>query len=141
MRRENKVTNIETVPAELDWTKIQMECSIKSAFESLRAAVEEDIESYNVMLQLLPTYRIKLSSEISSNVVVSRGSSYDAHVEIQRRGNSVEIRHSGEPTISVTPVFSNLGRCRWKLNDEELEQWQVRKIALEKLLFPPQVSM
>jgi hypothetical protein len=132
------MASIETVPANLDWIKVQSESLINSAFASLRDGVEEDIKSYNAMLKLPPTHEIRISSQITTIFVVAR---IDAHVEFQRRGNSVEIRQGGEPPLLVTPIFSNLGRCRWKFNEEELEQWQVRKMALEELLFPPQFGM
>jgi hypothetical protein len=139
------MASIETVPANLDWVKVQSGCLIKGAFESLRAGVEEDIKSYNAMLQLPPTHEIKISSEISTIFIAIRRSISYAQVEFSRRGNCVEIRQSEvvdhPASFSVTPIFSNLGRCRWKFDEEELEQWQVRRMALEKFLFPPQFVM
>ena len=136
--------SIETVPAVVDWVRLQPACLIKGAFDSLRAGVEADIKSYNAMLNLQLSQEIKLSSELSTIFIVVRKTFSSAHVEFARRGSSVEIRQEEveNPTFfSVTPIFSNFGRCRWKLNDDELEQWQVRKMALEKLLFPTQFGL
>jgi hypothetical protein len=37
--------------------------------------------------------------------------------------------------FDVTATFSDEGDCRLKVNGEERDLWQVRRMALEELLF------
>jgi hypothetical protein len=41
----------------------------------------------------------------------------------------------GEPMFEVTLTFSDHGECKLKVNHEEREYWQVRRMALEGLMF------
>ena len=38
---------------------------------------------------------------------------------------------------SATLTLNRLGKCRLLVNEEELTQWQFRRMALEKLFFGP----
>jgi hypothetical protein len=42
-----------------------------------------------------------------------------------------------EIIFTATITFTNQGRCKIKVGDQELEQWQVLKMALEDLFFSP----
>jgi hypothetical protein len=132
---------LESVPESLNWVEVRIGCLIKNAFESLRAKVEEDVNSYNEKLNGQISQQVSYVFGMSSMfAVISRGREF-IRVDFQLQGKTVEIRRDEKLTLQVTPVFSDLGRCRWKLNDEELEQWQIRKLALEELLFPPYFSL
>jgi hypothetical protein len=41
----------------------------------------------------------------------------------------------GHNMFEVTATFSDEGECRLKVNGEERDFWQVRRMALEELLF------
>jgi hypothetical protein len=41
----------------------------------------------------------------------------------------------GSPMFEVTVAFDDHGKCRLSINGEEREFWQVRRMALEELLF------
>jgi hypothetical protein len=42
---------------------------------------------------------------------------------------------NGDPMFEVTPTFSDEGKCRLNVNGQERETWQVRRMALEELMF------
>jgi len=39
------------------------------------------------------------------------------------------------PMFEVTAAFSDRGECRLKVNGAERDSWQVRRMALEDLMF------
>jgi hypothetical protein len=41
----------------------------------------------------------------------------------------------GNPMFDVTLTFNNEGECRLTVNGDERDFWQVRRMALEELLF------
>ncbi len=42
---------------------------------------------------------------------------------------------TGNTMFEITLAFTDQGECRLHVNDKELESWQVRRMALEELLF------
>jgi hypothetical protein len=42
---------------------------------------------------------------------------------------------AGKSMFEVTLTFNDAGECRLHVQDQELESWQVRRMALEDLLF------
>ncbi len=56
-------------------------------------------------------------------------------VEFNCEANRIVVRNQ-DREFSVTLTLNNEGRCKLRVDGaEELEQWQVRRIALEKLFF------
>ena len=41
----------------------------------------------------------------------------------------------GKPMFDVTLTFNDDGDCKLHVNEQELDFWQVRRMALEELLF------
>jgi len=41
----------------------------------------------------------------------------------------------GNPMFQVTLTFNDKGECKLHANEQEREFWQVRRMALEELLF------
>jgi hypothetical protein len=47
------------------------------------------------------------------------------------------VSDGGNLTFEATVTLNDEGRCVAKVDDQERELWQLRKMALEKLFLPP----
>jgi hypothetical protein len=133
-----EVRSMATVPQELDWVKARATCSVLRAFNELRLGVEEDVKAANATPR--PSELPPLSFGVRSNTVgdyfiVFQQENAGARVEFNCQVDRMTIKNQNEE-FSVTLTLNKEGRCKLRVDDgEELEQWQVRRIALEKLFF------
>jgi hypothetical protein len=56
-------------------------------------------------------------------------------VNFSLEGDEIVVCAGNEIILRATITLNNEGRCMLKVDDEELEQWQVRRMALEDLFF------
>jgi hypothetical protein len=127
--------------AEFDWVTERANCSLQKFFADLQMGSKTDVDIKNKLL--------RDASEPGKFVVTPNGDRFT----VLREGNghrsiglwSVEFS-LGESGISVSSndgmiqftgalTLNNNGECRLRVKDEELEQWQVRRMALEELFF------
>ncbi|MGB6782410.1 MAG: hypothetical protein WCF17_11810 [Terracidiphilus sp.] len=127
-----------TALQELDWVRARMNCSVLTVFNELRLGVEADVKIANAMPRpselpsLLFGFR---SNTVGDYFIVFRHENAGARVEFNCEANRIVVRNQ-DREFSVTLTLNNEGRCKLRVDDgEELEQWQVRRIALEKLFF------
>ena len=117
------------------WVKARAECSHAQMFERLQLGVTADVKARNELRNGEP---IKFRVEY-------RGGTFAAHREQAATFSSVHfalgpegeilITHDGATIGIATLTLNNEGQCRYVVNGEELEEWQLRKKALEKLFF------
>lgn len=124
--------------AEFDWVTARAGCSLNQVFEKLRAQVKEDVDLRHGLRPHATHYAFRFISE---------GPTFTALVEGNRIHHSVifSLRNK-EQVITVSTDNDDLlfhaevtlndeGKCVVKINDQERELWQMRKMALEKLFF------
>ena len=124
------------IPHEFDWVKARAACSIGQVFKELQLGVEGDVDAINSVRRLQPDTAFTAFSDRP-----------DLFIVFQNRGPRVKficgedrIEIADEVTgqnIVATLTLTDEGRCKLKVGQEELEQWQVRRRALEALLFVP----
>jgi hypothetical protein len=122
--------------ATFDWVTARAQCSVNEVFEKLRAQVTEDVDI---------CHKLRPKGEPLAFRFVSESRKFSALVEGNKIHHSV-IFSLNDQVITVytdddTLIFhaevtlNNEGKCVVKINDEECELWQMRKMALEKLFF------
>jgi hypothetical protein len=124
------------IPLELNWVKARAECSLVRVFKALELAVKEDVDAINSLLKpgsgmsfAVANYGKRFSAVCEVNHYPSNS------VDFILEEDGIQIGESGNIKFRATLTLTNSGRCKLKVNGEELEQWQVRRKALEDLFF------
>jgi hypothetical protein len=132
------------LPSNFDWVKARVDCSPTAFFERLRLGAErntkrrndlrtdndkqdgmkfsftDDGHLFSVFCEGVPGRVVKFRMEALSTI----------HVESQ--GMNADQKFSFLGTLTLT----DKAKCRLKVGDDELDEWQVLRRALEPLFFP-----
>jgi hypothetical protein len=129
------------IPRELDWVKERAGCTIKQMFSLLHQAVEEDVKSINQSGKLPGYYSfVVLLSQDGESFSVRRAETIRPSVRFSIDGEVIKVSDdAGIRRLEYRITLSDEGRCQLTENGTPLEQWQVRKAALEGLFFPASI--
>jgi hypothetical protein len=133
----------ESVPSELNWVEARMECSIAQVFKALELGVQDDVDAINARIKKGVAMRFSLvNSKNGNRFSVIREVNYAASgsVDFNLSGDEIKIGRDNVLMIQATLTVTNTGKCKLKADGEELEQWQLRRKALEDLFFDKNVS-
>jgi hypothetical protein len=129
----------QQVPSELNWVKAIASCDAGKVFDEICVDVRKDAEEINKASKLgeYELFRADMLSNASVMVVGQPMRQPRKVVHIVLEGNSIKaLDNSSETILQVVVAINDEGRCALKSGDgKELEQWQFRKLALEKLFF------
>jgi len=119
---------------DLNWVEAHFTCQTAQVFEELKLGVKDDIKTINTKRQLTDDAAFNTASNSSGSVfMVRRGQSTEV-VKFSYDRNHIQIDDEiGHHTHSITLTLNSEGRCKLKVRDEELEQREVREMALEGL--------
>jgi hypothetical protein len=133
---------MNNIPDNLDWVTTRNECSAAKVFETLKLEIEKDIEIRNDSLRPGQKERYRFDMAISAD-------GFSVYVDGITKGRRSIIFTISEDQITVRvknqydesvlfnaePTVCNDGKCRLKVDKQDYELWQVRKMALEGLFF------
>ncbi len=127
------------IPIRLDWVNMRANCSIARVFNEICDGIRDDVQAVNSArgLQNNP-FRDELHSS-GTTIYVGQANIPRKVVAIGVVEDQIMARQewNGGETFNVTVGLNDEGRCVLRLDDStELEQWQIRKRALESLFFP-----
>lgn len=125
------------IPITLDWVRELSLCSIPQVFKQLYLDVKEDVEAINGAKGLTThnCFDVVENSTGSVFTVFQRNADAGREVTFKRGDDEMRVDRKNGPSFTITLTLNNEGRCKLRVDDEELEQWQVRKMALEGLFF------
>jgi hypothetical protein len=127
-----------------NWVQAHAACSIAQVFSELYLGAEEDVKTRNLIPNTggypAPAFRVQSNSDGDFFAVFENGNNA-AMVKFQRGQGRIIITIQ-ERQVVVTLGLNNDGECKLKINGDakELEQWQVRRMVLEGLLFSPRID-
>lgn len=125
------------LPHNWDWVTARVECSERKFFERLYLGAQGNIKK---RMELIPPTGARKSFKCESSDQMFSVFSEAADGPTVRFRLEVERIHiesaRGDINFNGTVTLDNQGRCRLRVGSEELDEWQVLKRALEKLLFP-----
>jgi hypothetical protein len=129
------------VPRDLNWVKELSECSVKAIFSTLHQGAEGDVKEANTSKKArFPGYPIDpfaiSSNEQGNYFVVHEQGNTATLVRFSLGPDRIVISAYGKEYV-VRPSLNNKGECKLRINgeEEELEEWQVRRRVLERLFF------
>jgi hypothetical protein len=126
-----------TVPQNLDWVNARAACSLIHAFKQLEIDVEEDVKAANSVQRLSFEAEFKMIRNGAGNLFgVISGSSTKPAVRFLLTPNAINVSDgAGGHEFILGLTLNNEGRCNFLCDGKELEPWQVRRMALERIFF------
>ena len=126
-------------PSDWDWVTARRDCSIAKFFERLLAGAQRDVRTRKEMrLELFDQGPLEFNASAPGIFSVFRGLAPGRHVAVRFvlegdrivvEGQGVSVNFEGRITLN------NHGECRLKVADQDLDEWQVLRMALEPVFF------
>ena len=119
-----------------DWVTERSSCSLPKVFSALRVQVEEDVKVRNGLRPDNSPYEFSVTEDNGEFAVLLKARELRTSVTFSLGEHAIRLRDDhGNPMFEVNVAFDENGRCRLNVNGEEREYWQVRRMALEELMF------
>jgi hypothetical protein len=120
----------------LGWVRARAECLPRNAYARLMQSMRHDVEIRNELHPDGDERLFKLVEHDDSFSVFPTGRAGIDVVRIDLRPTHIGISHdNGSIDLLVTPRLSAAGACIFEVDGAELEEWQLRRKALESLFF------
>ncbi|MGA6979966.1 MAG: hypothetical protein WCC95_16800 [Candidatus Sulfotelmatobacter sp.] len=122
--------------ATFDWVTRRSSCSLPAVFKELRAEVEQDVNTRNGLRPNYAPYEFSIADQDGSFSVFLKAKELQMTVMFVLGEHGIQVRDDkGIAMFDVTLSFNECGECRLKVDGAEREYWQVRRMALEDLMF------
>jgi hypothetical protein len=119
-----------------DWVTERSSCSLPKVFNVLRLQVEEDVKTRNALRPNYSPYEFSLIEDTEEFKVLLKAKELQQAVTFSLGDRAIQV-HDGQDNkmFEVTASFDDTGKCRLQVNAEDRDFWQVRRMALEDLMF------
>jgi hypothetical protein len=133
--------NTHKKPANFNWVNERATCSLRQMFEKLKLEIAGDVEARNAHLSERPIRRAVNIADHGSRIKVFLD---DQFQEMANNGvlfvlkpDGIEVRdnETNAERFKVTIGLNDDGDCKFVIDGKEYDSWQVRRKALEGLLF------
>jgi len=122
--------------AGLDWVTARSNCSLPKVFATLRRQIEADVKTRNSLRPDLAVYEFSMVESGNDFTVLLAAGEGRWSVVFSLHDHSILARDSrGEALLEITLNFNQQGECRLRAKEQEWEYWQIRRMALEDLMF------
>ena len=122
--------------AKFDWVTQRYSCSLPAAFKQLRTEVGEDIKTRNGLRPNTAPYEFSLADHDGGFKVFLKAKELQLSVTFTLEEHAILVRDDkGVEMFAVTLSFNERGECQLNVKGEVLDYWQVRRMALEELMF------
>jgi hypothetical protein len=119
-----------------NWVKERSQCTLPQVFATLRRQIEEDVKTRNSVRPALAPYEFSVVENGDEfKVVLTAGESLWKVTFGLLEHAILVYDNDGDQLFEVTIKFNEEGECRFKAKDEHWELWQIRRMALEELMF------
>jgi hypothetical protein len=127
---------VKKATQKLDWVTERSSCGLPKVFRTLRLQIEEDVKTRNALRPNNSPYEFSVAEQGEDFTVLLKAKEMRRSVVFTLAEHAILVRDDkGDPMFDVTPAFSDEGECRLQVNGAERELWQVRRMALEELMF------
>jgi len=122
--------------SKFDWITARSSCSLPKVFHTLRLQVEQDVKTRNGLRPNLSAYEFSLTEDTGAFTVRLEAQGVQRSVVFTLAEHAISVRDGiGTQMFEVTVSFDDNGKCKMNVNGEERDFWQVRRMALEDLMF------
>jgi len=135
-KRTNGKESSKDDASTFDWINERSACTLPKVFSELRSQVEADVKTRNSLRPTLAPYEFSLTEDTAEFKVILKAKELQQSVAFHLAEHAILVRNDqGNPMFEVTLTFDDAGKCRLNVNAQEREFWQVRRMALEDLMF------
>lgn len=122
--------------SKFDWVAAREACTLPKVFKSLLAEVEGDVKERNAQRPENASYAFSFVEQGNTFAVVLEAETFRRSVVFAYEDHAILVLDaSGNQMFEVTLNFSDDGNCRMKAKEDYRESWQIRRMALEDILF------
>jgi|ERR1700733_2867139 len=120
-----------------DWVSERSRCSVPNVFKELLLQVEEDVKTRNALRPNNSPYEFTVEKNGDDFKVILTANDLQKSVIFSRAEHAILVLEGDDrkTMFEVTLVFSDEGACKLRVNQQDRDLWQVRRMALEELLF------
>jgi hypothetical protein len=127
---------VEKDMSKFDWVTERSSCSLPNVFKALRLQVIEDVRTRNALRPNNSPYEFSVAENGDDFTVLLGAKDVHTSVIFSLAEHAILVRgDEGKQMFEVTLTFNDEGECRLNVNGKERDLWQVRRMALEELLF------
>jgi hypothetical protein len=129
-------------PSEFDWVKARASCSLSAVFKELQLGAQSDVQTVGSLSVGGRDAKFVVTNLVRGRFsVVREEGSFSESVNFVLANGAITVRDDQDTIlVSGTITLNNAGQCRLKVDQEELELWQFRRMAMEKIFFAPRTS-
>jgi hypothetical protein len=127
--------------SELDWVTQRAGCEPQATFDRLRERVKADVELRGQLFEskrhpLIADFQFENGDPTRFRVARYQAQDY-ARVTFRLEAPTITVADEGAGVIIAgSPKVDVDGRCKFQVDNQLLEEWQFRMLALEGLFFP-----
>ena len=122
--------------SKFDWVTERSSCALPKVFKALRLQVDQDLKTRNALRPDNSPYEFSVADTGAAFSALMEAKDVRRSIVFSLAEHAIVVRdEKGDAMFEVTATFSDEGECRLKVNGEERALWQVRRMALEELLF------
>jgi hypothetical protein len=125
-----------------DWVRARKLCSLGTIFEMLRLSVKDDIDTRNSMRKPITPdvpgvfmYRFDMAGNGRNFTVILTGEKIHKSVTFALADTFIEIQNESAVMFKATIGLNDDGECTFRIDGQDRNSWQLRKMALEGLFF------
>ena len=134
--RANANGNRQNANAESSWITERSACSLPKVFSTLRSQLELDVHTRNSLRPNYAPYEFSIGEDTNAITVRLQAEQLQKSIVFALADHAITVRDDqGNRMFEVTVTFDDAGKCRLMVNAAEREFWQVRRMALEDLMF------
>lgn len=123
-------------PSKFDWVTSRSACTLPKVFATLRQQVEEDVKTRNAQRPTYAPYEFSVADDIDAFTVFLKAKNLSRSVTFRLNDHAIAVQDDqANARFQVTLLFNDAGECRLRVDEQERELWQVRRMALEDLMF------
>jgi hypothetical protein len=127
---------VEKDMSKFDWVTARSSCSLPKIFKELMLQVEEDVKTRNALRPGNSPYEFSVAENGADFTVLLEAKDMHKSVIFGMAEHAISVRDDkGNQMFEVRLSFTDKGECRLNVNGEGRDLWQVRRMALEGLLF------
>lgn len=122
-----------------DWVTTRSQCFVNVAFERLKRHVKRDIEAWKALPNRDPGQIVPEPQGDDYFTVTKNGRPDAPRVAFTLGHNEVTVESSGrgkQRPFRATLTLNKDRLCRFVVDGQEMEEWQLRQKALDPLFFP-----
>lgn len=132
------MASLELVPQKLNWVEARAACSVYKIFDDIQNGLDEDITAINKARKLDEDSQFSMSPlSGGTTVVISQSGVYPSErvkigiFEDYICAEDMKVGRKWKATVRL----NDAGRCVLWLDSVPIEQWQFRKMVLQRLFF------